>query len=357
VVDRYGADALRFTVVGGLAVGTDVILDPEDLESSFASGRNFANKLWNVGRFILGNLDGPVRPLAGSDPAVIRRNELSLADRWIIARCDAAVREATEGYERLRLNEAANAAYRFLWNDLADWYLEAIKPRLFGEQPGGEVARAVVVQTFDVALRLLHPVMPFVTETLWKRLPGRHPDATLVVAPWPRPDGRASDPRAMAEFSAGQEVITAIRSIRSEYEVPPGQLVRVTVSHPGSATQAALRQLAVTVQRLAKVSELSVVAEESGNGGPTAGAVLTDGAGLTIPLGDLIDTEKECRRLAAEAARLLQAISGQEQKLANEQFVSRAPAEVVQRERDKLATWRDQVAVLEGKRERLGCLR
>ncbi|MCC7132625.1 MAG: valine--tRNA ligase, partial [Gemmatimonadales bacterium] len=113
VVERYGADALRYTVIGGLAVGTDVILDPNDLESSFSTGRNFANKVWNVGRFILSNLDGPVRPLAGDYPDVVHRNELSVADRWIIARCEATVREATEGYERLRLNDAANAVYRF----------------------------------------------------------------------------------------------------------------------------------------------------------------------------------------------------------------------------------------------------
>jgi valyl-tRNA synthetase len=357
VVDRFGADALRFTVIAGLAVGTDVILDPDDLESSFATGRNFANKLWNVGRFVLSHLDGPVRPLAGNYPDVVRRNELALADRWIIARCDQMVREATAAYQRLRLNEAANAGYRFVWNDLADWYLEAIKPRLFGEQPLGEVARAVMVQTFDVALRILHPVMPFITETLWKRLPSRRADDTIVIAPWPAPDHRAEDPRALAEFAAGQEVISAVRAIRAEYDVPPGQLVRATLTNPGASTHAAVRQLAVTIERMAKVSDLVVVASEAGNGGPTAGAALRDGTSLTIPLGDLIDTEKECRRLATEADRLLQAIAGQEKKLDNQQFVSRAPAEVVQRERDKLDAWRDQVAVLEGKRDRLGCPR
>src|SRR5690606_24041591 len=123
VVDQYGADALRFTVIAGLAVGTDVILDPDDLESSFSTGRNFANKLWNVGRFILSNLDGEVRPIGSSAANVVTRDELSVADRWILARAEATIREATDGYERLRLNDAANAVYRFLWNDLADWYL------------------------------------------------------------------------------------------------------------------------------------------------------------------------------------------------------------------------------------------
>jgi valyl-tRNA synthetase len=191
VVDRYGADALRYSLISGMSVGTDLILDPGDLESSFAPSRNFANKLWNAGRFILSNLEGPTRPLAGGSATVVRREELALADRWILARCEATVREATDAYERFRLNEAAAAVYRFIWSDLADWYIEQIKPRLYGDVPGGDVARAVAVQTFDVALRLLHPVMPFVTETLWRRFPGRPETASVSIAPWPRSDARA----------------------------------------------------------------------------------------------------------------------------------------------------------------------
>ena len=355
VVDRYGADALRFTVIGGLAVGTDVILDPADLDTSFASGRNFANKLWNMGRFILSNLDGPVRPLAGNFANVVGRDELALGDRWIIARCDATVREATEAFEKLRLNDAANAVYRFLWNDLADWYLEAIKPRLYGDVPGGDVARAVVVQTFDVALRLLHPVMPFITETLWKRLPGRPDDATIMVAPWPRPDHRATDQAAVDEFGALQDIIGAIRSIRAEYNVQPGQSIRATLSRCGPNVIAALHQQQPTIKRLAKLSGL-LVTEADPAGAPTgASAVLTDGTSLTVPLGDLIDVAKECARLGQEIARLHAAIGNQEKKLGNEQFVSRAPAEVVGKEREKLASWRDQATVLEGKRALLGC--
>ena len=136
-------------------------------------GRNFANKLWNLGRLVLGQLEGPS---AGRWPApmpnVVERRELGLADRWIIARCEATVQAATDAYERLRLNDAANAIYHFLWSDLADWYIEQIKPRLYGDQPGGDVARAVVAATFETALRLLHPIMPFITEALWKRFPG-----------------------------------------------------------------------------------------------------------------------------------------------------------------------------------------
>jgi valyl-tRNA synthetase len=351
VVERYGADALRYSLVSGMSVGTDVILDPNDLEASFAPARNFANKLWNAGRFILGNLDGPVRPLAGAAGAV-RHEELTLADRWIIARCDATVREATDAYEKFRLNEAAAAVYRFLWSDLADWYIEQIKPRLYGDLPGGDVARAVAVQVFDVALRLLHPVMPFITETLWRRVPGRPAEASISVAPWPRPDSRAEDADALEAFGLVQQVVGAIRAIRAEYGVQPGQTVRAFVSHDGGRTSVSLEHERATIVRLARLSEL--VLGESGErvGGH---AVLPDGTSVFVPLGDAIDVGRECARIGSEADRLGALVAAQEKKLANEQFVARAPADVVTREREKLGAWKEQRELLIRKRERLGC--
>src|SRR5690606_37785416 len=140
---------------------------------------------------------------------------------------------ATDAYERFRLNDAASAIYHFLWSDLADWYLEQIKPRLYGDVPGGDVARAVAAQVFEVALRLLHPIMPFVTEALWTRMPGRAAGTTLVLAPWPRPDERASDNDAVRAFGLVQDVVGAIRAVRAEYGVQPGQTVRVMVSPSG----------------------------------------------------------------------------------------------------------------------------
>jgi valyl-tRNA synthetase len=350
VVATYGADALRYSLVSGMSVGTDVILDPDDLEGSFAPGRNFANKLWNAGRFILSNLDGPPRPLAGERHAV-RREELTLADRWIIARCDATVREATDAYEKFRLNEAAAAVYRFLWSDLADWYIEQIKPRLYGDVPGGDVARAVAAQTFDVALRLLHPVMPFVTEALWRRFPGRPEAASVSVAPWPRPDARAEDAAALAEFGLVQQVVGAIRGIRAEYGVQPGQMVRAYVSLDRRAPSALERERG-TILRLAKLAELTL-----GESGERVGghAVLPDGTSVFVPLGDAIDVGRECSRLGAEAERLAALLSSQQKKLGNEQFVARAPADVVARERDKLTAWSEQRDVLVRKRELLGC--
>jgi len=352
VVRGYGADALRHTLVAGSAVGTDVILDPDDIETSFAPGRNFANKLWNAGRFILSNLDGPTRPLAGRAQNVVRRDELSLADRWILARCETAVVEVTEALERFRLNEAAASAYRFVWSDLADWYIEQIKPRLYGDQPGGDVARAVAAQTFDVGLRLLHPVMPFITEALWKKFPGRHADASISTGPWPGSDRRAEDADAVRRFGLVQELVSAVRQIRAEYGVAPGQTVRAALGNLGpDARESFITELG-TITRLAKVSDL-----QFGESGERVGghAVLTDGTGVFVPLGDAIDVERECSRLGDEIERLLQLITGQEKKLGNRQFTAKAPATVVEREREKLASWREQHGVLARKRALLGC--
>ena len=352
VIERYGADALRYSLVSGMSVGTDVVLDPDDLEGSFAAGRNFANKLWNAGRFILSSIDGPIRPLAGPHANVVRRDELTLADRWIIARCDATVRESTEAYERFRLNEAAASVYRFLWSDLADWYIEQIKPRLYGDLPGGEVALAVATRTFEVALRLLHPVMPFITETLWRRFPGRPPDASISLSPWPRPDPRAADQTTAGRFGLVQELIGSIRGIRAEYGVQPGHPVRAIVSQDRGRLSTAFAEERATIMRLAKVSDLTFGRSTERVGGH---AVLSDGTAVFVPLGDAIDLGRECARLRSEIDRLEGLVQGQEEKLANPQFVSRAPVEVVDRERSKLAAWREQREVLVRKRELLGC--
>jgi valyl-tRNA synthetase len=285
----------------------------------------------------------------------VRKGELTLADRWIIARCEETVRDATAAYERFRLNDAALAVHHFLWSDLADWYLEAIKPRLQGTLPGGDVARAVVTATFEVALRLLHPVMPFITETLWRRLPGNAERESISVAPWPQSDRRALDAEALRRFGALQELVGAFRSIRAEYSVPPGQTVRATVTRPGPITREVLKTERPTVRRLAKVSSLELLEKEPDLIEAAAHAVLPDGSAVSVPLGDLVDLKKECARLQTEAERLGGAIAAQESKLGNEQFVERAPEAVVAREREKLAAWREQAGVLADKRKKLGC--
>jgi valyl-tRNA synthetase len=194
--------------------------------------------------------------------------------------------------------------------------------------------------------------MPFITEALWRRFPGRPDSASISIAPWPAPDQRARDPEALKEFGLVQELISAIRAIRAEYGVQPGQLVRAVVSGESEAASAALKHERPTITRLAKLSELSLGETRERVGGH---AVLSDGTAVFVPLGDAIDLGRECGRLGTEVDRLRKLVESQEKKLGNEQFVSRAPTDVVERERQKLTAWKDQREVLVKKRELLGC--
>src|SRR5205809_3288040 len=201
VVRLYGADALRWTLIAGSSLGADVILDPADLETTFASGRNLANKLWNIGRFILSQLPERVPAIEQLDVAA-----LPLADRWILSRLQRTTVDATAQLEQFRLDEAAKVCYEFVWKELADWYVEAVKPRLAARGADAEAAQAVLAYCFDSALRLLHPVVPFITEELWQKLPGRAADELLAAATWPRPRPDLADATADARFARIQEV-------------------------------------------------------------------------------------------------------------------------------------------------------
>jgi len=346
VVARYGADALRFTVTNGLAVGTDILLDPDDLEGTFAAGRNFANKLWNIGRLVLANLQGrAVRPLDA-----LGAGELQLADRWILSRLDRCVRETTEHLERFRLNDAVGTPYHFLWDDFADWYLEVIKPRLYGDEgsAGGDVARAVAAHCFDTVLRLLHPAMPFITEALWRRLPG-HADETVVTAAWPAPLGR-EDADAERRFAFFQAVVAQTREIRARFEVKPNQTVGLALLGLTPATRAAVEEAADGIKWLARVS---AIGEAKSGSGVTA--VLPEGASLFVELGDATDLPRQCARLRDEHTRLAKQLGGLRGKLANQGFLAKAPAEVVEGERAKERDWSDRLARLDATLRELAC--
>ncbi len=355
VVDRFGADALRWTVLSMCGVGTDIHLDHEDLEAAFAPGRNFANKLWNAGRFTLMSVgEGPVRSLAAVE------GELETADRWILSRYHRAAAGMTDGLERFRLHDVVERAHRFFWGDFADWYLEVVKSRLRGEEGEGsrEAARAVLVHVFDGTLRLLHPLVPFVTEHLWDRIPwpegeGAEPRPEfLSLAAWPSGDAERFDPGAEADFEALQELVAAVRSLRKEYGVGEGAPVRlVLVGAPGEFR----RSVEAESGRLHQFARVQGVAfEAAAPGGAGATAVLQNGTELFLPLDGLVDLEKERGRLAREIERLDGQLRGAEAKLGNEGFTGRAPAEVVAKEREKADTFRYQRDRLKEKLQTLG---
>jgi valyl-tRNA synthetase len=343
VVQQFGADALRWTTIAGVSLGSDLILDPNDLETTFAPGRNFANKLWNIGRFILGQLPERVQPLEALDAT-----RLQLADRWILSRAQGAVRDVTASLETFRLDEAAKRCFDFVWKELADWYVEAVKPRL-----ADAAAHAVLAYCFDTVLRLLHPVVPFITEELWQKLPGRTEHELLAAAGWPGAQDALTDPRAEARFALVQDAIAAIRTIRAEYRVNPKTRLAATVTAKTAEGRGAFESERETIVRLAQLEALGFDGRKAAKAG--AHAVLGDGSEVFVALSDAIDVQQECRRLSGELTRLEQQLAGLAAKLTNQQFVARAPALVVAKEREKERAWHDQRQVLADKLKSLGC--
>ncbi len=348
VVRLYGADALRWTLIAGSSLGADVILDPADLETTFAPGRNLANKLWNIGRFILSQLPERVPAIEQLDVAA-----LPLADRWILSRLQRTTLDATAQLEQFRLDEAAKVCYEFAWKELADWYVEAVKPRLAARGGDAQTAQAVLAYCFDTALRLLHPVVPFITEELWQKLPGRAADELLAGAAWPQPRTGLADPAADARFARIQEVIVAIRNIRAEYRIAPKARIAATITTGDAGLKRAIEGERETILRLAQLAELALDGKAAA--GPGGHAVLGDGSAVFVPLAGAIDVQQECRRLAGEVERLDQQLAALAAKLTNQNFVARAPAEIVARERDKEQAWRNQRGVLAEKLKALGC--
>jgi valyl-tRNA synthetase len=347
VIEMFGADAYRYTIVAAAAAGTDTIMDRNDLDGTFAAGRNFANKIWNIGRLILSNIGDASTAIGPIDPA-----QLELSDRWILSRCQRTIGSVTEALDRFRLNDAANEIYHFVWDDLADWYVEQVKPRLYGSLEGGDTARRVLCHVFETALKLLHPTMPFITEKMWDELPGER-ESLLTGSTWPQPNAELLDAESEDQFARVQALVGAVRAIRAEYHVEPGKEIRAHV-HPASAEAVeAFNAEQHTVERLAKIGVLVMDGDASGDIG--AHQVLPDGSSVFVPLGDAIDVAQECARLGGELTRLDTQLTGVARKLANEQFLSRAPAEVVEREREKERSWQEQREALAAKLRVLGC--
>jgi valyl-tRNA synthetase len=352
VVNSYGADALRYTVIAGMGMGADLILDHRDLERSFAPGRNFATKLWNIGRFLLTNVgSAPVRSVHE-----LTDKELSLPDRWILGRLNSTITEcdlalgparpekgkwrAEERYSGLRLSEYAEAARRLVWNDIADWYLETTKGRIAPAAGGvdSEVARAVLTHAFDTALRLLHPIMPFITETLWQRLPtpiAAERAEFLAIAEWPvAHPASTEEERATAQFDIVREAVTALRQVRSDYAIPPGKSIDAVIrARENESLFQAHDQL---IGRLARAS-IRVGGKARAAG--AAHVLLTDGSEIIVPLSGVVDLTKECGRLRSELEQLEIQLHSLSKRLRNEGFTSRAPASVVEAERRKEEDW------------------
>ncbi|MFN2421801.1 MAG: valine--tRNA ligase [Gemmatimonadota bacterium] len=341
VIAEYGADALRYTLVASAPTGTDLKLALDD----FKIGRNFANKLWNATRFVLMNVP------PGFEPSQLRPERLGLLERWILHRLDAATREIDEAVASFRLHDAAQAIYAFFWHDYCDWAIEWAKAHLDG--PQGNDVRTVLLTVLERGLRLLHPIMPFVTEEVWQQLPDELRETEwIMVAPWPEPEGWRWGEEERA-FALLQAVVTSARSLRAEHGAPPARRAPLVVTVSDPARRATIELYAEDVARLAQASDVRVGSEADVEDG-WARHVVEGGLEVAIRLADLVDVEVEVRRLAEEVKRTESLLAAARARLADERFVTRAPREVVERERSKAADLEQSLERLEALRSGLG---
>lgn len=340
LIAEYGADAVRFTILYLAPLGQDIFYSKEKNEL----GRNFANKIWNAGRFLLMN-----REHTGEAPKSSEFNldHLDLADKWILSRLHSTLLDIDQAMNGYEINKVTKAVYDFFWHDYCDWYVEMIKSRLYGDE-SAEVKRSVVtraIDIYDAALRILHPLMPFVTEELWQNIRRRTPDETIMRAPYPAADTMMVDQQVEREMAFVQGVIDALRNIRGEMGIPPAKDITVLMRLSDDRSPASVEKYSGYLRRLARVTSLSFL---TANARPKLSASsVVQGQELFIPLEGLIDIEMERVRLKKEIERLSSLVHGIRAKLANANFVDRAPKEVVEKEREKLASFSATLTKLE----------
>jgi valyl-tRNA synthetase len=333
LIDEYGADALRFTLTIMAAQGRDVKLDP----ARIAGYRNFGTKLWNATRFA--QMNGVKR----NDEFWLGEAKLTV-NRWILTELSRAAAEITDGLVSYRFNEAAAAAYRFVWNQFCDWYLELLKPVFAGSDESAKAeSQAVAAFVLDEIYKLLHPMMPFMTEELWSHAGenGSARESLLCHAAWPKPD--FEDAAAAAEINWLIELVTGIRSVRSEMNVPPAAIAPLVLIGAGEETHARLERHESAIRRLARIGEIS-----HSSAAPEASAQIVIGeATACLPLGNLIDLQAEATRLRKDIARVTEEIARLFKKLSNDKYVANAPPEIVDADREKMAEYEATQAQLQ----------
>ncbi|MBQ3327443.1 MAG: valine--tRNA ligase [Clostridia bacterium] len=330
VIDKYGADALRFTLVTGNSPGNDMRYSEKKVEAS----RNFGNKIWNAARYILMNLDGSEGP--AKLPAA---EDLAIEDKWILSKFNTLCKEVSENIDSYELGVALAKLYDFIWDLFCDWYIEISKIRLQEGGKGAETAKAVLIYCMDGMLKLLHPFMPFLTEEIWQSLP--HEGDTIMLAPYPEYTDALDFSAEETEFERIMTAVRAIRARRSEMNVPPSKKSAVHFDTPFEET---FRSGVVYIQRLASATEVTV-----GGDFDTEGAVniVTADAQIYLPMNELVDLDAERERLTKELEKAQKDLAFFEKKLNNPGFVNNAPAAVVEKDRASAEKIKDKINLLE----------
>ena len=331
-IHEYGADAFRFALVFSAVPNPYIAL----AESQIEAGKRFANKIWNASRLLLMNLDD-FQPGQSTDPI--------LCDQWIRSRYNATVETVTTCLENFRFSDAAHTLYEFLWHEYCDWYVELIKQRLYytDDPTAKHTAQTVASEILEGTMRMLHPIMPFITEEIWQRLP--HKGDSIMVASWPQLQGTETDAKAEQAMQTIMDVIDGIRSVRGEMNVPPSSEVEIQIQTPNPETAELLTEhLEEYLPAFGRFSQISI-AEHQEKPAAAAVAVISDIV-IYIPLAGIIDIEKEKDRLQKRLDKVLKELTGTQKTLDNPNFIDRAPEAVVEQKRGRLA-------VLESEQEKL----
>jgi valyl-tRNA synthetase len=344
MMDRFGTDAFRFTLAAFTAQGRDVRMSEERIEGY----KYFINKIWNATRFSMMNLE------EDSARLVIRTEEMSIADRWIRARLNRTVAEVIRGLDEYRFNDATAAVYQFIWHEFCDWYLELVKPVLYGKQDVAAIraARKTLFDVLQTSLKLLHPFMPFLTEEIWQTLIA---DGTsIMVSEFPAPDETASDPDAEREMALIMEVITRIRNIRGEMNIAPSLKLKATLAVQADDLQVTLEKGRLYITNLANLESLTVTGETTEPKG--AATAVAGPVHVYVFLAGVIDIEGEERRLQKELTRVGKDLAFVSGKLANPAFLAKAAEAVVRKEQERARELGEKQAALEAARKRLAAL-
>ena len=356
IIDSHGADAMRFTLASMTTQTQDVRMPVEQTElpdgrtvntsPKFDQGRNFANKLWNAARFALMNLGDGAPP--------VDLDNLEFADRWILVRRDRTIAEVTQRLKQFRFNDAAQAIYDFTWHDFCDWYVEMVKRRLDDEQQAPQ-ARAVLAFVLDTILRLLHPFMPFITDELWNHLgrvvpvrglgEGNETADSVMLASWPCAIDALQEAGIGTEMKVMQEAVRAVRNIRSKMNIDDRTPVDAIVFSSEETLRQTVEENQADLVHMANLSGLTVT--DSAEKPPQSAIEILGDLEVYVPLGNVIDLDAERARLEKQLDDVRAKLAGSEKKLANEQFVTKAPDEIVERERAKAADLRSQAEKLE----------
>lgn len=330
VIDQYGADALRFTLVTGTTPGNDMRFSYKRVESN----RNFCNKLWNASRFVLMNLPEDFKR------AAVREDRLRTEDRWILTRLDETIREVEEKIEKYDIGLAAEAVHDFIWDEYCDWYIEMVKPRLYGEDiEDRETVYGVLLDALEKILTILHPFMPFITEEIYTFLPTT--DGELIASAWPK-SGIYRDSEAVQTVAVLREAIRGIRNAKAEMDIEPFRKSKLYILTDDDDRRDLLRSMEGHFVNLANITSIECIETRDDVSDDVISVVVEKGE-LFLPMKDLVDYDKEAERLSRDIEKTESEIERAEKKLANENFVNKAKPEIVQKERDKLAVHRENL--------------